>query len=75
MDNLLQDMDMKMSEGNFEYFFTKVLGYQLTNFHREWLEEVQNTDSTIIICSRDHGKSVFFHAWCVFQLVFQPSGY
>ncbi len=75
MDNLLQEMDLKMSDGNFEYFFTKVLGYQLTEFHAEWLEEVRNTNSTVIICSRDHGKSVFFHAWCVFQLVFQPSGY
>ena len=71
--NIIQEMDLKMSEGNFPYFFEKVLGYQLAWFHKEWLDMVHDTDRTVIICSRDHGKSVFFHAWCVFQLVFQES--
>ena len=43
MDNLIYDMDLKMSDGNFEYFFTKVLGYEMAPFHREWLQEVQET--------------------------------
>ena len=75
MDNLIYDMDLKMSKGNFEYFFTKVLGYEMAPFHREWLKEVQETNRTVIICSRDHGKSVFFHSWCVFQLIFQEPPY
>jgi hypothetical protein len=64
-----------MSDGNFEYFFTKVLGYEMAPFHREWLKEVQETNRTVIICSRDHGKSVFFHSWCVYQLIFQEPPY
>ena len=75
MDNLIYDMDLKMSDGNFEYFFTKVLGYEMAPFHREWLQEVQETNRTVIICSRDHGKSVFFHSWCVYQLIFQEPPY
>ena len=44
-------------------------------FHREWLERVKSTQRTVTICSRDHGKSVFFHSWCVFQLCFQEPPY
>jgi len=68
-------MDLKMSKGNFDYFFTKVLGYEMAPFHKQWLEEVQSSNRTVIICSRDHGKSVFFHSWCVFQLCFQEPPY
>ena len=73
--DLLTEMDMKASKGNFEYFFTKVLGFEMAPFHREWLERVQTTQRTVTICSRDHGKSVFFHSWCVYQLCFQDPGY
>ena len=73
--DLLIEMDMKASEGNFEYFFTNVLGFEMADFHREWLERVQSSQRTVTICSRDHGKSVFFHSWCVFQLIFQPAPY
>ena len=75
MKDLVDEMDLKMSEGNFPYFFTKVLGYEMSDFHEEWLGHVNSTDRTVIICSRDHGKSVFFHAWCVYQLCFQPPPY
>ena len=61
MDDFLTEMDLKMSKGNFPYFFEKVLGYELADFHEEWLDLVNNTSRTVIICSRDHGKSVFFH--------------
>jgi len=73
--DLLTEMDMKASKGNFEYFFTKVLGFEMAPFHREWLERVKSTQRTVTICSRDHGKSVFFHSWCVFQLCFQEPPY
>jgi len=73
--NIIQEMDLKMSKDNFPYFFEKVLGYQLAWFHKEWLDFVYNTKRTVIICSRDHGKSVFFHAWCVYQLCFQEPPY
>jgi hypothetical protein len=73
--DLLTEMDMKASKGNFEYFFTRVLGYELADFHKDWLERVETTQRTVTICSRDHGKSVFFHSWCVFQLCFQEPPY
>ena len=73
--DLLTEMDLRMSRGNFPYFFEKVLGYELADFHEEWLDFTQSTDRTVIICSRDHGKSVFFHSWCVFQLCFQEPPY
>ena len=47
--DLLTEMDMKASEGNFEYFFTNVLGFEMADFHREWLERVEkyyNTKAT-----------------------------
>ena len=75
MSDFLTEMDLKMSDGNFPYFFEKVLGYELADFHQEWLDLVHNTDRTVIICSRDHGKSVFFHSWCVYQLCFQEPPY
>jgi len=61
-----------MSKTSFPYFFTHVLGYDYTHFHEEWLETMKSTDRTVIICSRDHGKSVFMHGWVVWNLVFQP---
>ena len=73
--DLLTEMDMAASKDNFEYCFTKVLGYEMAPFHREWLERVQTTKRTVTICSRDHGKSVFFHAWCVHQLIFREPPY
>ena len=73
--DLLTEMDMKASDGNFEYFFTKILGMEMADFHRDWLQSVHKTQRTVIICSRDHGKSVFFHSWCIYQLIFQEPPY
>jgi hypothetical protein len=75
MSDFLTEMDLKMSESSFPYFFEKILGYELADFHQEWLDLVNNTSRTVIICSRDHGKSVFFHSWCVWQLCFQEPPY
>jgi len=65
-------MDLEMSKSSFPYFFKNVLGYEFTNFHEEWLDTMNSTDRTVIICSRDHGKSVFMHSWVVWNLCFQP---
>ena len=73
--NFATEMDMEISKSSFPYFFTNILGYDMVNFHEEWLEEIHNTDRTVIICSRDHGKSVFMHSWVVWNLCFQPPPY
>jgi len=70
-----QKMDMELSKTSFPYFFTEVLGFDFTPFHEEWLELVNTTDRTVIVCSRDFGKSVFMHSWAVWQLCFQPPPY
>ena len=64
-------MDMEISKTSFPYFFQNVLGMMYPEYMQEWLELMQSTDRTVIICSRDHGKSVFMHSWVVWNLVFQ----
>jgi len=73
--DFVHDMDMELSKNSFPYFFKEVLGYDLADFHQEWLELINTTDRTVIICSRDHGKSVFMHSWVVWNLCFQPPPY
>ena len=73
LDNLdfVTQMDMELSKTSFPYFFQNVLGMMYPEYMQEWLESMNTTDRTVIICSRDHGKSVFMHSWVVWNLVFQ----
>ena len=66
------EMDMEISKTSFPYFFQHILGFDFTKFHDEWLELMHDSKRTVIICSRDHGKSVFMHSWAVWNLCFQP---
>ena len=66
------EMDMEISKSSFPYFFQHILGFDFTDFHQEWLDMMHSTKRAVIICSRDHGKSVFMHSWAVWNLVFQP---
>tara|TARA_R110000824_G_scaffold116828_4_gene268510 strand:- start:5110 stop:6546 length:1437 start_codon:yes stop_codon:yes gene_type:complete len=69
--DFVSQMDMELSKNSFPYFFKNVLGMMYPEYMQEWLELMQSTDRTVIICSRDHGKSVFMHSWVVWNLVFQ----
>ncbi len=69
--NFAHDMDMELSRHSFPYFFQNVCGMMFPDYMEEWLDTMQNTDRTVIICARDHGKSVFMHSWVVWNLVFQ----
>ena len=73
--NFEDQMDLEMSRTSFPYFFKHVLGMMLPKYMEEWLELLESTDRTVIVCSRDHGKSVFMHSWVVWNLVFQPPPY
>jgi hypothetical protein len=64
-------MDMELSKHSFPYFFQNVLGMMYPKYMEEWLQSMETTDRTVIICSRDHGKSVFMHSWVVWNLIFQ----
>ena len=66
---------MEMSKTSFPYFFQNVLGMMFPPYMQEWLEVMQKTDRTVIVCSRDHGKSVFMHCWVVWNLIFQEPPY
>ena len=66
------EMDLELSKSSFPYFFQNVLGMEYAHFHEEWLELMNSTNRSVIICSRDHGKSVFMHSWVVWNLCFQP---
>jgi len=66
------EMDLELSKASFPYFFKNVLGMMLPHYMEEWLDTMNTTDRTVIICSRDHGKSVFMHSWAVWNLLFQP---
>jgi len=73
--NLEHQMDMELSKTSFPYFFEHVLGWDFAAHQQEWLELMNETQRTVIICSRGHGKSVFMHSWVVWNLIFQPPPY
>jgi len=73
--NLERQMDLELSKNSFPYFFENVLGWDFASHQQEWLELMGQTQRTVIICSRGHGKSVFMHSWVVWNLIFQPPPY
>ena len=73
--NFEHQMDMELSKNSFPYFFQNVLGWDFAAHQQEWLELMNDTQRTVIICSRGHGKSVFMHGWVVWNLVFREPPY
>ena len=73
--DFVSEMDMEISKTSFPYFFQNVLGMMFPKYMEEWLETMHGTDRTVIVCSRDHGKSVFMHCWVVWNLVFLEPPY
>jgi hypothetical protein len=73
--NFEHQMDMELSKNSFPYFFQNVLGWEFAKHQEEWLELMGDTQRSVIICSRGHGKSVFMHSWVVWNLIFQPPPY
>ena len=73
--NFEHEMDMQLSRNSFPYFFQNVLGFDFPSYIQEWHELMNTTQRTVIICSRDHGKSVFMHSWVVWKLIFEEPPY
>jgi len=73
--NFEHQMDMELSKNSFPYFFQNVLGFDFPSYIQEWHELMNTTQRTVIICSRDHGKSVFMHSWVVWKLIFEEPPY
>jgi|TARA_R100000482_G_scaffold124684_2_gene78413 hypothetical protein len=73
--NFEHQMDMELSKNSFPYFFQNVLGFDFPSYISEWHDLMNETQRTVIICSRDHGKSVFMHSWVVWKLIFEEPPY
>ena len=73
--NFEHQMDMELSKNSFPYFFQNVLGFHFPSYIQEWYGLMNSTQRTVIICSRDHGKSVFMHSWVVWKLIFEEPPY
>ena len=73
--NFEHEMDMRLSKNSFPYFFQNVLGFDFPSYIQEWHQLMNETQRTVIICSRDHGKSVFMHSWVVWKLIFEEPPY
>jgi hypothetical protein len=73
--NFEHRMDMELSKNSFPYFFQNVLGFHFPSYIQEWYGLMNSTQRTVIICSRDHGKSVFMHSWVVWKLIFEEPPY
>ena len=73
--NFEHQMDMELSKNSFPYFFQNVLGFDFPSYIQEWYSLMNDTQRTVIICSRDHGKSVFMHSWVVWKLIFEEPPY
>ena len=69
--NFVHQMDMELARNSFPYFFQNVCGMMYPEYMQEWFDTMLKTDRTVIVCSRDHGKSVFMHCWAVWNLVVQ----
>jgi len=69
--NFVHQMDMELAKTSFQYFFQNICGMMYPEYMQEWFDTMLKTDRTVIVCSRDHGKSVFMHCWAVWNLVFQ----
>jgi len=73
--DFMSEMDLELSKNSFPYFFQNVLGNMFPKYMEEWQELMNTTQRTVLICSRDHGKSVFMHSWVVWKLIFEEPPY
>ena len=72
VNSLIYDMDRQMSAKSFDYFFTDILGFELSQHHRDWLRGLNENRYYCVKASRDHGKSVFFMSYALWIAAFQP---
>ena len=72
MRELVIEMDRKMSEKSFPYFFETVLGFDFATHHKLWQKGLEENRYYCVKASRDHGKSVFFMSYALWIAAFQP---
>ena len=73
IDSLVHEMDTQMSKKSFSYFFTEILGFELSKHHEDWLKGLNQNKYYCVKASRDHGKSVFFMSYALWLGAFNPN--
>jgi len=72
MEDLVKEMDNKMSERSFQYFFETVLGFDYAEHHKRWSQGLNESRYYCVKASRDHGKSVFFMSYALWLAAYNP---
>lgn len=72
MQELVVEMDKKMSARSFQYFFETVLEFDYANHHGLWDKGLADNRYYCVKASRDHGKSVFFMSYALWIAAFNP---
>ena len=72
MQELVVEMDRKMSARSFQYFFETVLEFDYANHHGLWDKGLADNRYYCVKASRDHGKSVFFMSYALWIAAFNP---
>lgn len=73
VNQLIHDMDTKMSKKSFKYFFTEILEFEFSHHHESWLNGLNGNKYYCVKASRDHGKSVFFMSYALWLAAFNPN--
>jgi reverse gyrase len=72
MQDFIHQMDREMSKKSFNYFFTEILGFELSWHHEQWGKGLDSNRYYCVKASRDHGKSVFFMSYALWLAAFNP---
>tara|TARA_R100000995_G_scaffold70826_1_gene39438 strand:- start:1128 stop:2606 length:1479 start_codon:yes stop_codon:yes gene_type:complete len=73
MEEFILNMDRKMCEKSFKYFFVDVLGFMYNHHHESWKNGLEESQYYCVKASRDHGKSVFFMTYALWLAAFKPN--
>ena len=72
MKEFILDMDRKMAEKSFKFFFTEILGFHYSHHHKMWDEGLKGNRYYCVKASRDHGKSTLFMSYALWIAAFNP---
>jgi len=72
MEQFILDMDRKMAEKSFKFFFTDILGFHYSKHHEMWDEGLKSQRYYCVKASRDHGKSTLFMSYALWIAAYNP---
>ena len=55
-----------------EYFITEILGYEVKDFHKEWLEAFQKYNFINLLAPRGHGKTALTAGFILWLIITNP---